>query len=185
MSRRRRIVARAAIGLALAGLVTWGWVNRARYSPVDTGATAPNITATTLAGETVELDAYRGRVVLLNVWATWCTPCRWEMPAIERLHRELRDEGLAVVAVSVDAPPGQLDALARAGGDVAGFVRELGLTFDVLLDPEGNIMRRYGIGGLPTTYLIDRDGTVREKVIGPAAWDDDRHVAAVRDLLKG
>ena len=185
MQSKQRWLTRAAVVLGLAAIVAWGWFNRARYTPVDTGSRAPDFQATTLGGEPASLRSYEGDVVLLNIWATWCAPCRYEMPALERLHRRLGAEGLAIVAVSVDAPPGQLDALARLGGDVDAYVRDLGITFDVLRDPEGDILRRYRIAGLPTTYVLDREGRVVEKVIGPAEWDDDEHIAMFRKLLKG
>ena len=185
MQSRNRWLTRAAFLVGVSAFVAWGWINRARYTPVDTGSRAPEFTATTLAGAPASLREYEGSVVLLNVWATWCAPCRYEMPALERLHRRLGPEGLSVVAVSVDAPPGQLDALARLGGDVDAYVRDLGITFDVLRDPEGTILRRYRVTGLPTTYILDRDGVVLEKVVGPAEWDDDEHIAMFRTLLQG
>jgi cytochrome c biogenesis protein CcmG, thiol:disulfide interchange protein DsbE len=176
-------MARGGIALVIVALVAWGWVNRSRYAPVDTGSRAPDFTAATLTGDSIALSSYRGRVVLLNLWATWCTPCRWEMPSMERLHNELKADGLEVVALSVDAEPGKLDALAHYGGDVAGFVEELGLTFEILRDPEGAVLDRYGVSGLPTSFLIDREGRVQRRIVGPAQWDDDEHVAMVRELL--
>ena len=93
--------------------------------------------------------------MLLNVWATWCEPCRVEMPSIEKLHREFGPQGLAVVAVSVD------DAGSRAA--IRDFVKELGLTFEILHDPKQETTRNYQITGYPETFIIARDGTIRRR----------------------
>jgi peroxiredoxin len=173
--RTERWLIRGTVVVLFVALVSLAWLNRARFAPLDTGAPAPDFAYPTLAGDTLALSDLRGSVVLLNIWATWCPPCVREMPAMERLYAELRDEGLRVVAVSVDAR--------GAGRDVRSFVHELGLTFDILLDPSGNIEHAYAVSGLPTTYLIDREGRIRRKVIGITEWDAPEHIASVRELL--
>lgn len=177
--RMGRWIVRAAVAAAVAGVIALGWAQRRRFAPVTAGDRAPAYAAPSLAGDTVSLGALRGKVVLLNVWATWCAPCRWEMPALDRLHRALRDRGLEVVAVSVDAAPGGPD------GAVREMVEELGLSFTVLVDPAGEVRRRFGVSGLPTTFLIGRDGTVLERVLGPARWDRAPHADRVREALEG
>jgi thiol-disulfide isomerase/thioredoxin len=122
----------------------------------------------------VSLDTYRGRVVLLNIWATWCVPCRMEMPSMERLHRRFADTDLRVVAVSVDR--GDLS-------QVRQFVHDMNLTFDVLHDRSGDIQRTYQTIGVPESFLIDRDGLVVKKVVGATEWDTPATVALVRRLL--
>jgi len=145
--------------------------------PVAVGSTAPPFEAKTVDGtkQTKTLADYKGKVVLLNVWATWCEPCRVEMPSIEKLHREFGDKGLSVVALSVD-DPGQ-------ESHIVDFTKELGLSFEVLHDPDKAITRSYQITGYPETFVIARDGTIRKKVIGAADWSSDANRALVRELL--
>lgn len=177
--RTRNTVVTAIVLVGVGALLSVNWSRRDRFNPPETGGQAPEFVATTLTGEDVSLDAFRGQVVLLNIWATWCGPCIWEMPALERLHQEMAGDGLAVVAVSVDRAAGSL-----GGGDVQAFVREHDLTFTVLHDPSGKIERQYEVAGLPTTYLIDRQGRVREKVLGPAKWDEPPYAPRIRRLLE-
>jgi peroxiredoxin len=145
--------------------------------PVSVGSTAPPLEASTLVGakRTKTLDDYKGKVVLLNVWATWCEPCKVEMPSIEKLHREFGPQGLAVIAVSVD------DAGTEA--HVRDFAKELGITFEILHDPANTVSRSYQITGYPETFVIARDGTIRKKIIGAADWSSEANRALIRELL--
>jgi len=145
--------------------------------PVSVGSVAPPLEAATLdgSGRTKTLDDYKGRVVLLNVWATWCEPCRVEMPSIEKVHREFGPRGLAVIAVSVD-DAGMEDR-------VRDFARELGITFEILHDPTRKTSSSYQIAGYPETFIIARDGTIRKKVIGAADWNSEGNRALIRELL--
>ena len=170
----------AAIGL----LATLIWVNRDRFTPLDVGSRAPDYRAFSLDGDTVALSSFAGDVVLLNIWATWCRPCVIEMPALQRLHEELGGDGLRIVAVSVDAPAGVAGAFGEPGGDVRGFVERFGLTFTVLHDPSGGIESRYQVNGLPTTFVIDRQGRIRRKVLGAREWDQPALADQVRELLE-
>jgi cytochrome c biogenesis protein CcmG/thiol:disulfide interchange protein DsbE len=147
--------------------------------PVSVGSKAPPIEGVTLdsAKQEKSLADYKGKVVLLNVWATWCEPCRVEMPSIEKLHREFGPHGLAVVAISVDDP--------GAESRVLDFVKELGLTFEVLHDPKQVTTRNYQITGYPETFIIARDGTIRKKLIGASDWSSEANRALVRELLGG
>ncbi len=121
---------------------------------------------------------YRGRVVVLNLWATWCGPCKDELPQLERLHRQLAARGVTVVGVSVDAG-------ARSDVVVRDVVRRSGITYDVLHDPTGAVQRAYRAMGVPTTVLIDRHGVVRRQVLGPFRWDDAATRSAGAALLAG
>lgn len=136
-------------------------------------AEAPDFSLPSLDGDPVTLSALRGQVVFLNFWATWCPPCREEMPSIERLHRELRIEGLAVLALDVGESPAV----------VARFVESFRLSFPVLLDADSEVSRRYGISGLPTTVLVDRSGRVVGGAVGPRDWASPAGRALMRSLL--
>ena len=147
--------------------------------PVSVGSKAPPIEGVTLdsAKREKSLADYKGKVVLLNVWATWCEPCRVEMPSIEKLHREFGPRGLAVVAISVDDP--------GAESRILDFVKEFGLSFEVLHDPKQVTTRNYQITGYPETFLIARDGVIRKKLIGASDWSSEGNRALVRELLGG
>jgi cytochrome c biogenesis protein CcmG/thiol:disulfide interchange protein DsbE len=183
-SSRRQWTIVAAVVAALGVLVALGWTVRDRFLPVEVGSTSPEVRATDMRGVPVQLSSLRGQVVLLNIWATWCGPCRQEMPSMERLYRTLHPEGLRIVAVSIDAAPGKTDDEGRMGGDVAGFAREYGLTFDVWQDPGGAIRRDYRTTGVPESFLVDRSGRIVKKVIGATEWDDPATVELIRRLLK-
>jgi peroxiredoxin len=164
--------------------------------PVSVGATAPDFRAAPLlepvypsaggaatftssevpdGSGTKSLASYRGQVVLLNIWATWCAPCRAEMPSIEQLHREFGPRGLKVVAVSVDDPGQQ--------ASVRKFARDLGLTFEILQDPTHDIQRTYQTTGVPETFVLGRDGVIRKKIIGATDWSSPGTRALVAQLL--
>ena len=138
------------------------------------GFPAPDFTLEELSGERWRLSELRGKVVFLNVWATWCSPCRMEMPSMERLHQRLKNDGLVILAISEDE--GGFSA-------VKPFVDEIGATFPVLLDPEGIVPVRYGVTGYPETFLIDRRGQVVHHAIGPADWDSEEVYLFLAELL--
>jgi peroxiredoxin len=144
---------------------------------VAVGSKAPPFTAVTLDSVPVSraLADYSGSVVLLNIWATWCEPCRVEMPSIEAVHRELASRGLKVVAVSIDQP-GKAQA-------IRDFVAEYGLTFDVLHDSTGGIQTVYRTTGVPETFVLSRDGTIRKKWIGPEDWNSPSNKRLIERLL--
>ena len=128
------------------------------------------------SGALVTLAAFRGRVVLLNFWATWCAPCIREMPALDRLQADLGDRGLAVLAVSQD----------RGGAKVVRpFLEKLELdNLEIYLDPDGELGRDTGLRGLPTTLLIDRRGWLVGGLLGPAEWDSPEAALLIRYYLK-
>lgn len=173
----------ALVGVLVA-LIGVGWLVRDRFLPVEVGTSAPDFAARDLQGRPVSLADLRGEVVLLNIWATWCPPCREEMPSMQRLHESLADEGLRVVAVSIDAESGEVDAGGRPGGDVEAFAREMGLTFEIWHDPAGDIQRVYRTTGVPESFVIDRSGTIIKKVIGATDWDSEANQDLIRRLLE-
>lgn len=178
MTARQQWVVVLAIVAAVAGLLTVGaWTMRDELFPVEVGSQAPDFAARELNGRGAvrTMADYRGQVVVLNIWATWCTPCVVEMPTFERLHALFPDSDLRVVAVSIDE--------FVSADSVRSFARNLGVTFDVLLDSTRAIERQYQVTGYPETFVIARDGTIRKKWIGPADWASPANVALVRDLL--
>ena len=181
---KRQWILVTTIVAALVVLMGLGWLARDRFLPVEVGTAAPGFTATDLEGNPVSLADLRGQVVLLNVWATWCPPCREEMPSMERLYRETGPEGLRVVAVSIDAADGATDSSGHPGGDIAAFAKEMDLTFTIWHDPEGQIQRTYRTTGVPESFLIDRNGTIIKKVIGGTEWDSPATIDLVRRQLK-
>lgn len=164
-------------------VVATAWVARDRHQGVGPGATAPAFEAVTLDGEAARIDDFRGQVVLLNVWATWCPPCVYEMPSMQRLYEIFEGEDFEIIAVSIDAAPGARDRFGRPGGDVAAFAVEYELTFPIWLDPEGTIQRIYRTTGVPESFVIGRDGVIYRKVAGATEWDEERYVDFIRRLL--
>ena len=161
-STRRRAF---SIGLLLLGLV---WIIfSADRSGASTnglipaprqGFLAPDFTLQTLDGKTVTLADLRGQAVLVNVWTSWCLPCRAGMPASQRVYEEYKEKGLVVLAVNSTVQ----DKVSSA----SSFAAELGLTFPILLDVEGTATRFYEVRALPSSFFIGRDGVIREVVIG-------------------
>lgn len=103
---------------------------------------------------------------------------------MQNLHEQLGPDGLQVIAVSIDAPPGLFDRAGYKGGDVKGFARELGLTFPIWLDQAGGIQRTYRTTGVPESFVVDRDGMIVKKVMGPTAWDSEENIALFKRLLE-
>ena len=136
---------------------------------------APDFTLSTRSGASLSLAELRGKVVLLNFWATWCVPCRKEMPAIEALYQRYKDLGLEVLAIS-------LDKLSTTV--VEAFVKEVGVTYRVALDPSWATARTYGVRGLPATFLIDRVGNVVMRELGERDWMEEAKQQAVEGLLQ-
>ena len=169
---KRAVLPVLLLAAALAGVAV---LQSAQRGP-RTGYAAPDFALPDLAGVTHRLSDYRGKIVFLNLWTTWCPPCRMEMPAMERLHRSMRGRDFAMLAISQDE--GGADA-------VAPFVAELGLTFPVLLDPGARLSPRFGVTGYPETFVIDRDGKVVQHFIGPAAWESEEMMAYFATLLEG
>ena len=181
---KRQWILVAVIVAALIALIGAGWMVRDRFLPVEVGTRAPDFSARDLQGKPVSLNDLRGQVVLLNIWATWCPPCREEMPSMQRLYQAVGPEGLQVVAVSIDAASGRIDAGGHPGGDIGTFARDMGLTFTIWHDPEGLIQQTYRTTGVPESFLIDRTGTIIKKVIGPTEWDSPTTIDLVRRQLK-
>jgi peroxiredoxin len=162
----------AAAVLVAAGFALFG--GPSAPPPISRGSAAPDFSLPGLAGESARtLSGLRGRVVLLNFWATWCKPCEDEMPAMQRLHAALAGSDFELLAVSVDTEE----------ADVRTFRDRLGLSFPILLDPERRVSHQYQVFRYPETLLIDRDGVVVERYVGPRDWDDPLYLERIRALL--
>lgn len=174
-SSRNQWIAVGIIVLLLGAALGAGVLLSDDIMRVEVGGEAPAFTVVDLAtNKPVSLADYRGQVVLLNLWATWCAPCRIEMPSMQRLYERLGDDGLNILAVSVDAGDPQI---------VREFADELGLTFPILHDQTQEIETTYQTTGLPETFLIDRQGVIVYWAIGPEEWDNPAHVARIQRLL--
>ena len=173
--RRQWTYVIAIVGGLLIGVVALVKFGK-RSGPVEVGSDAPAFVAVNLkTGDTVSLDkSYKGKVVLVNLWATWCIPCRKEMPAMERLYQELGPKGFRIAAVSVDEGDPK---------DVLAFVDELSLTFDILHDGDGSVQKAFQTFMFPESFLIDQNGVVVKKVIGEHPWSSDASRRTVAQLL--
>ncbi len=174
MSKQWVFVGAIAAGLALGGAaLVW-------YTPdveqVAVGARAPNYRAMDLkTGDTVGVrEHYKGHVTLINIWATWCVPCRVEMPAMQRLYDSLETRGFRIAAVSID----------QEGPDVVrDFASNLKLTFDLLQDRKGDIQQAYQTTGVPESFLLDTNGIIMKRVIGAHDWASPVNLALIHRLL--
>jgi len=166
----------AALGLVVAAAGAFVVLQAKKGYGLKPGSLAPTFRLVALSGETVELASLRGKVVVVNFWATWCPPCVEEMPSLEGLHLALMKEGLVVLSVSVDED--------EAG--LRGFVARAGITFPVLRDPGGyHSAQAYHTTGYPETFVIDPSGRLLEPAyVGPARWDTPEAIDHFRSLLR-
>ena len=142
---------------------------------VEVGAPAPSYRTTSLDGDSVSLAEQRGKVVLLNVWATWCHPCRREIPELQAIHERYQARGLELVGVSVDAD-GSDDA-------IRAFMQEFQMTFPVWRDPDERVSAQFLVIGVPATFLIDREGVLQWRKTGPIAPNDTSLASAIERAL--
>jgi peroxiredoxin len=170
---RGLIVASAAVVLAIAFAIVW--LQSSKYEPLVVGKPAPDFTLSDLNDKTYRLSDFRGKVVFLNFWATWCAPCRDEMPSMEVLYRNFEKDGLVVLAVSIDR--------VTTTKDIPPFVKSMNLTFPVLLDSWGKTDKPYKRMGVPETFIIDQQGIIREIVIGPKDWTRIDNLKTLTTLL--
>lgn len=168
VSARRRWLIVAALGV---GAVTGCSGERVPAVTLAVGAPAPAYAAQTMDGTPIALTDLKGEAVMLNVWATWCKPCREEIPALDSLHREFGPRGFRVVGVSID--------VAGDTAEIAAFARGLGASYDLWLDPDDKVSTIFRAIGVPSTALIDKDGVLRWRHMGPVRAGDP----ALRALL--
>jgi len=167
----------AFVAAVVIGMFVAGDRLGAELFPLRIGAKAPDFQAVPLAPGAAPkgIADYAGDVVLLNIWATWCGPCRVEMPSMQRLEERLGPQGLRLVAVSVD--------VAGMEERIKDFTEELGLSFEILHDAPGRIQRQYQTTGVPETFIVGRDGKLRRRIIGADDWSSLSNVAFLERLL--
>ncbi|MFK5925617.1 MAG: TlpA disulfide reductase family protein [Desulfuromusa sp.] len=157
-----------------------GCDNSSSEQPVSKGGlvgnTAPDFTLTDMQGQKVTLSQFRGKVVILNFWATWCPPCREEMPSMERLYRDLESKGLVILAVNVEENGKKV---------VSQFLQKTPYSFPILLDSENVAQNAYGVFRFPESFIIDRNGVVVEKIIGGRNWLSGSTFKVINFLLNG
>ena len=134
---------------------------------------AHDFSLSNLSGKQVKLSSFRGKIVLLNFWASWCPPCREEMPSIETLYNKMKGKKFQILAVNLD----------EEGVDVVKrFVSKNRYTFPVLLDPDNKAAVKYGIYSIPTTYIIDKQGYIIDSYIGSRDWSEDKVISALKKI---
>ncbi len=162
----------AALLLCL-GAFSWVLYDTLQEKHVQAGDTAPRFSVTADNGRTYSRSDFGGKVLVLNFWATWCPPCLQEMPSLEAMHRQFKDQGVVVLAVSVDKNE-------KAYKD---FLSRNSVTFTTARDPKASISTDYGTFKYPETYIIDSTGTVREKMIGAENWMSPAVLGRIKNLL--
>ena len=173
---RRRLVVIVGVLAIIALAFGVVWLQSAKYEPLTVGMAAPDFTLPDMAGKNQQLSDYRGKVIFLNFWATWCKPCKEEMPSMQVLWDSLKKEDFVMLAVSMDR--------VTTTKEISPFVENLKLTFPILTDSWGQTDKRYKLMGVPETYIIDQSGVLREKVIGPRDWTRTESIGTIVQLLQ-
>jgi peroxiredoxin len=168
--------------LSIAGLlVLWflhgnrSYDGSGQQAPIEIGRPAPDFRFPGLDEKMVRLSDYRGKVVLVNIWATWCPSCVDEMPSMEKLYQKLQGEDFEILAVSIDSMGEMV---------VAPFMKKYKLTFPALIDSGGTIRMSYGTTGVPESFIIDKNGMLVKKIIGPLDWNQSGAIRLFRDLIR-
>lgn len=151
----------------------WVVVAKAAGFEVRVASPAPELKAHDLTGASKTLTDYRGKVVVLNFWATWCPPCQREMPSLERLRMQMKGRPLEIVAVSSAETPEEVNA----------YLAKMKLGFPILLDTDSSNTRRWKVFALPTTFVLDTEGQVRHVLTGPTEWDQGEALAVVESVM--
>jgi len=159
--KKATLIGIIAVLAAIGFLFFYGQNSGQRFKIIREGDRAPEFSVLTLDGKAVSLSSYRGKVVMVHFWATWCPPCVEELPTLERLYRAYVGKDLEILAVSVDE---------GGAGAVGQFMQRNRFALPVLLNPDQSVARQYGTFKFPETYLVDREGIVRRKIIGAADW---------------
>lgn len=166
-------------------VVAYAYTARDRYwrAAIQPGARAPDFSFPSLTRDELSLSDYRDHVVLVNVWATWCPPCRQEMPSMQRLYDAFEGEDFEILAVSIDAAMGARDAYGEEGGDLAAFANDYDLSFPILHDPTGTMRQLYQVALVPESFIVGKDGLIWKKTAGATEWDLPVNQELIRRLL--
>lgn len=149
--------------------------SKMRINPIKSNKKAPDFSLTDLNGRGVEIKQFKGKVIFLNFWATWCGPCKEEMPSLEVLHRQFKEKNFVLLTISVDY---------EGIKPVQEFINKHQYTFPVLLDPKGETLDLFEVKGIPTTFLIDKKGKMVGKAIGPRDWKSVEVVSLLNFLIE-
>ncbi len=141
---------------------------------ISPGVPAPDFSLQNIEGESISLSDYKGKVILLNFWASWCGPCIAEMPSIENLHKTVKDENIQVVTIN----------LGESKDVVSNFMSKNGYSFNSLLDSDNSVAGIYGIRSIPTTYIINKEGNIVASKLGSHEWDSEGVISILRELNK-
>ena len=166
---------KAAILIVILGGAAYFALRQRQARPLAIGDSAPDFSVPALPSGSLDLKNYRGQIVVLNLWATWCPPCVEETPSLEQFAEKMRDRGVIVLSVSVDEDQKALQ----------DFIQKNHISYPVGRDPDRSLAARYGTFQFPETYILDRRGLVAEKVVGATDWDDPRIQNFVLDLARG
>lgn len=166
--------------VVLIGLVIWGFYDVGAKSDsagvpsntnqgqlkigLEKGNLAPDFELKSIDGKSMKLSSLRGKKVIVNMWATWCPPCRLEMPDMEKFYTKNKSEGIEILAVN-------LTTAEKSRNDVPAFVKAYGITFPILMDENGDVARLYAVTSIPASFIIDTQGVIREKIVGPMTYD--------------
>ena len=159
--------------VGIAAFIIFG--QRQKFEPVVAGSESIDFTLPDLSGNPKSLKDFRGKVVFLNFWATWCKPCEEEMPSMQALYQAFAGQPFEILAVSVDKDGPEV---------VKAYAAKYGLTFTILHDRKGSVKDTYKTTGVPETFIIDQSGVIAEKVWGPRDWSEPSSYATIVDLLK-
>lgn len=162
--------------LVLMGFSGYIYYNLPSTSSIVAGDAAPDFKLEDTNGNQVSLSGLRGKVVLVNFWATWCPPCIEEMPSMERLNIAMADDNFVILAINTEKNGRSL---------VPAFLEKTPYNFPILYDGKGEVQNQYGVYKFPESFIIRKDGTVDQKVIGPLDWSSARTIAYLKNLSKG
>lgn len=157
------------------GFSLWRWLHHPiSTSQIKPGMTAPVFALSNLTGKQISLSDFRGKVLIVNFWASWCPPCIEEMPSLQSLYINLQGRPFELIAVNID----------EKEFEPRNIAKKLGLSFQILLDPLQKTTKQYNLTGVPETYIIDKNGIVSNKIIGPQNWTDPKVIAPIEELLQ-
>ena len=139
---------------------------------LEKGKLAPDFELKNIDGKAIKLSSLRGKKVIVNLWATWCPPCRLEMPEMEKFYTENKNEGIEILAVN-------LTKAEKSRNDVPAFMKAYSITFPILMDENGDVARLYEVSSIPASFIIDSQGVIREKIVGPMTYDSMKEMLGI------